>query len=163
MYLNPHSTGVPFAEGKLVCAKPATPTPAPTEGGSYVHGEVDSNNCPEGSSRIDKEAACQAAAKAQNLAYGGSVEEATSPKGCWIWTGDNNMYLNTHSTGVPFAEGKLVCAKDTTTTTATTAGTTGGTTANATTTEAATTLAATTAAGATGLSHKNEDIVEKEQ
>ena len=30
---------------------------------------VDSNNCPEGSSRIDKEAACQAAVKAQNLAY----------------------------------------------------------------------------------------------
>ena len=52
-------------------------------------------------------------------------------------------------------------AKTRTATTA--AGTTSGTTGGLTTAEAATTLAATTAAGATGLSHTNEDIVEKEQ
>ena len=45
----------------------------------------------------------------------------------------------------------------------TAAGTIGGTTGGRTTAEATTTRAATTAAGATGLSHTNEDIVERKR
>lgn len=62
-------------------------------------GNFTANNCPAGSACISLAAACQGAALAMGLDYGGSESEAGYPKGCYRMTSSGKVFYNSHATG----------------------------------------------------------------
>ncbi len=77
--------------------------------GAYVSGAAGSNACPAGSVRIEAEAACRTAAAAAGKTFGSTSVEADYPRGCYIWTDDNNAYFNPHAVGAGEASSRLLC------------------------------------------------------
>jgi hypothetical protein len=82
--------------------------------GAYLSGDRGSNECPAGSVRIEAEAACRTAAAAAGKTFGSTSVNTDYPRGCYIWTDDNNAYFNTHSVGAGAPDARLLCTAVTT-------------------------------------------------
>ena len=73
---------------------------------------MSSNTCPEGSARIETEAACQTAASAMGLAYGSSsLGDRGYPKGCFVYNGDGKAYFNPHRDGGGDLQRRPLCVR----------------------------------------------------
>jgi hypothetical protein len=73
-------------------------------------GTFDSRTCPQGYSQVTTDAACKSLAAIGGKPYGGSVNAATLPPGCFWLTVGGGVYLNTHSTGAAHANALPLCA-----------------------------------------------------
>ncbi len=84
--------------------------------GTFVSGDLGSNECPAGSVRIVTEAACRTAAAAagKTLYSPFVVTYPARPRGC-TYTSTNDAYFNTHAVGAGFIYERLLCAAATTT------------------------------------------------
>ncbi len=79
--------------------------------GTFVSGDLGSNECPAGSVRIVTEAACRTAAVAagKTLYSPFVVTYSARPRGC-SYTSTNDAYFNTHAVGAGFSYEQLLCA-----------------------------------------------------
>ncbi len=82
--------------------------------GAYVSGAAGSNTCPEGSVRIETEAACRTAATAAGKMLNFVGTYSDSPRGCYYWTSNNVANFNTHAVGAGAPDARLLCAAATT-------------------------------------------------
>ena len=80
--------------------------------GTFVSGDLGSNECPAGSARIVTEAACRTAATAAGKTVDLDFVETASyaPRGCYVWTSYNEAYFNTHAVGAGYSGYQLLCA-----------------------------------------------------
>jgi hypothetical protein len=78
--------------------------------GAYAFGASDTNSCPPASSKIDTEAACESAAAAVGLTYGGSETLPFSPTGCFLNVAAHRIIFNRHPAGAPGAFTQPLCA-----------------------------------------------------
>ncbi len=73
-------------------------------------GKLSSKFCPQGFLQVKTEAACKSLAAIGGKSYGGSVNIATLPPGCfWLRVG-GGVYLNTHSDGNANPNAQPLCA-----------------------------------------------------
>ena len=85
--------------------------------GTFVSGDLGSNECPAGSVRIVTEAACRTAAAAagKTLYSPFVVTYPARPRGC-TYTSTNDAYFNTHAVGAGgYSGAQLLCAATVTT------------------------------------------------
>jgi hypothetical protein len=75
-------------------------------------GTTNSKTCPVSYSQVTSEAACKSLAAIGDKLYGGSVNFAFLPLGCFWFTvgGGDGVYLNTHANGRKHANTQLLCA-----------------------------------------------------
>jgi hypothetical protein len=74
----------------------------------FVYGDLGSNACPAGSTRITELAACQSAAAAQGKAWGRNDSWSAHPAGCLL-NGDA-VYFNTIAPGSGSSASRPLCA-----------------------------------------------------
>ena len=78
--------------------------------GAYAFGASDTNACPPASSKIDTESACESAAAAVGLTYGGSETLPFSPTGCFLNFEAHRIIFNLHPAGAAGAFTQPLCA-----------------------------------------------------
>jgi hypothetical protein len=81
--------------------------------GAYALGASNTNACPSGASKIGAAAACESAAAAAGVLYGGSHSTLNSPSGCFmnITAHPNNIVIfNTAVPGAADAYAQPLCA-----------------------------------------------------
>ena len=72
-------------------------------------GEMGSNDCLFGYSRVTSEDACRRAAAAFGETYFGSEVEAVFPRGCYKY-GEAGIIFNMHSSGAANSRSKMLCS-----------------------------------------------------
>jgi hypothetical protein len=80
--------------------------------GAYAFGASDTNACPPASSKIDTQAACESAAAAVGLTYGGFGSHPNSPSGCFVNVAANpyRVIFNLHPAGAAGVFTQPLCA-----------------------------------------------------
>jgi hypothetical protein len=73
-------------------------------------GALNSRTCPQGYSQVTTDAACKSLAAIGGKSYGGSVNAATLPPGCFWLNVGGGVYLNTHATGAAHPNAQQLCA-----------------------------------------------------
>ena len=116
--------------GLADCSKDFSARAEDISGMGIVMGELNSNECPEGSSRIEDETECKASSVIlPGRNYEGTVNWPTAPKGCHVYNKDaliplgqkagfqimrqdqSGVYLNKHAKGSGDQKSKLICAQ----------------------------------------------------
>lgn len=77
---------------------------------AFARGGTNSKECPPSYIQVKTEAECKSLAAIGNKLYGGSVNVATVPSGCFWLTIGRNVYLNTHENGLAHVTLQLLCA-----------------------------------------------------
>ena len=75
-----------------------------------VWGEFNTSSCPAGAYVIVDEAQCHAAAATAGKGWFSSESDATEPRGCYWYTDNRYVALNTHPTGAASPYAQLLCA-----------------------------------------------------
>ena len=78
--------------------------------GKLAWGAANTNACPAGSSVITDAAQCQAAAATAGKTWYGSDSWSSYPRGCYGYTGNSAVWLNTHPTGAAHPYDQPLCA-----------------------------------------------------
>ncbi len=92
-------------------ARASARTPIAVRAVPYITGTAGSNACSMGSKEIVNPTACQIAAVAVGATWGGSSENASRPKGCYL-SSAQTVSFNTHATGSGAAGYTPLCAGD---------------------------------------------------
>ncbi len=77
---------------------------------AFVCTALNSKACPQSFFSVKTEAACQSLAAISGKSYGGSVNIATFPSGCFWLNVGGGVYLNTHANGAAHPYAQQLCA-----------------------------------------------------
>jgi hypothetical protein len=80
---------------------------------AYMYGPLNTNGCPAGSVPLITAAACEIAAQANGVTYGGIGSYSSYPAGCYRWADDGAVYFNPHATGNPESKSQPLCSAGT--------------------------------------------------
>ena len=108
-----HSTTTAFhmKEGTLCGCSETESGPCVAQNDQFVLNEVNSNNCPAGSTVVGSVSECQAAAEALGKSYWNGQSRSYYPMGCFADVHGDRMYFNYHHTGGPSSSHQQICVK----------------------------------------------------
>jgi hypothetical protein len=86
---------------------------------AFAMGNTGSKDCPTNYDRVTTDAECKSLAAIGGKLYGGSVNLAAFPSGCFYLSVGGAVYLNTNAKGLPEPNAQLMCAGTSTARTAT--------------------------------------------